>query len=481
MSGIRTWKPTRTEPWDRRRARHLLERAGFGGTSAEVDRLVKMGPKDAVAHLIAYPPPVAEPLPEFLQMDTAPPDPREAKDGAEREQRFREFVRMQRRATFELKGWWLKRMLTTERPFEEKLALFWHGHFTTESDKVKNPILLYNQNQLFRTHARGRLGDLLLEISRDPAMLIYLDNHLNVRGHPNENYARELFELFSLGIGHYTEQDVLETARAFTGWTIQRGRPARVGTAQFMFNERQHDDGEKTFLGRTGSLGGEDVVRIILDQPSTADFLCRKLWRYFVADEINPEDNEELASWATIFRANGYQLQPLLEILFSSVPFYDERNLARRIKSPVELVVGTLRRLQVEPADRLLQLLTGSLKAMGQDLFDPPNVAGWHGGAEWMNTSTLLFRYNLINVLLSGGVKRFAGLKLSDRLQGVATGDAAATLDGLAEEFLAAPLTTQQRETALAYVRTLHADSDREELLRCTVHLLTSTPQYQVC
>jgi uncharacterized protein (DUF1800 family) len=297
--------------------------------------------------------------------------------------------------------WWAGRMLTTSRPLEEKLTLFWHGHFATGDAKVRDYRMMLAQNQMLRANASGRLRDLLVGILKDPAMLVYLDNGENVKSHPNENFGRELLELFTMGVGNYTERDVREAARAFTGWTND--------VLAFKFDSEQHDFGEKTFLGKIGPLNGEDVIDTILAQPVTAEYVSGKIYRYFVRDEVTPTVRAELGR---TFRASGYQIKPLLKRIFLSKDFYSPASTATQIKSPVVLVVSTYKKMGLRELPTIPDF--GRLTAgLGQALFDPPNVAGWAGGRTWITPATLLQRGNLFRDVLFADPKTF---RAPDRL-----------------------------------------------------------------
>ena len=292
-------------------------------------------------------------------------------------------------------------MLTTNRPLEEKLTLFWHGHFATGDAKVRDYRMMLAQNQMLRANASGRLRDLLVGILKDPAMLVYLDNGENVKSHPNENFGRELLELFTMGVGNYSERDVREAARSFTGWTND--------VLAFKFDRDQHDFGEKTFLGRTGPLDGEDVIDTILAQPVTAEFVSGKIYRNFVRDEVPPAVRAELGR---TFRASGYQIKPLLKRIFLSKDFYSPASTATQIKSPVVLVVSTYKKMGLRELPTIPDF--GRLTAgLGQALFDPPNVAGWAGGRTWITPATLLQRGNLFRDVLFADPKTF---RAPDRL-----------------------------------------------------------------
>jgi uncharacterized protein (DUF1800 family) len=364
---------------------HLLRRTGFGpgpgdmagfeplDRTAAVRRLL-----DGIHHEARTPPPAwtGEPLPD--------PRARRTLSDEQRKQLRAQFLERAR----ELKGWWLREMLDTDSPLTEHLTLFWHNHFTSSLRKVKSPTLLYRQNTLLRRHAAGNFREMLHAVARDPAMILYLDTHTSRKGKPNENFARELLELFTLGIGHYREQDIKEAARAFTGWTIE---PV---TGRFRFVAARHDDGDKLFMGRRGRFNGDDILNILLEQPATAEFIVGKLWREFVSPAPDPGEVRRLAE---LFRAHGYELRPLLEDLFLSNAFWSPANRGVLVKSPVELIAGTTRALAlpVENASRLAL----ACRLLGQDLFDPPNVKGWPGGISWINSNTLLARNRIVERL----------------------------------------------------------------------------------
>ena len=291
--------------------------------------------------------------------------------------------------------WWANRMLATNRPLEEKLTLFWHGHFATGENKTRDYRMMLRQNEMFRSHAAGNLHELLVGILKDPGMLVYLDNGENIKSHPNENFGRELLELFSMGVGNYSERDVREAARSFTGWTNN--------VLEFKFDADQHDAGQKTFLGQTGPFNGEDIIDIILKQPVTAEFVSAKLYRFFVRDDVSPPVR---AGLGRTFRDSGYQVKPLLKQIFLSRDFYSDAATATQIKSPVQLVVSTYKKLGLREVPTIPDFgrMTSGL---GQALFDPPNVAGWAGGRTWITPSTLLQRGNLFREVLFPNVKGF--------------------------------------------------------------------------
>ncbi len=290
----------------------------------------------------------------------------------------------------ETSTWWLKRMAYGPHPLQEKLTLFWHGHFTTSARDERAALLMWNQNELLRRQSAGNYREFVRQISRDPAMLDYLNNQQNRKQHANENYARELMELFTLGIGHYTETDVKQAARAFTGW----GHDGE----EFVFRRNQHDEGEKVFLGHRGNFDGDDVIDIILQQPACPKFISRELFAWFAYDEVEEPVAESLG---TLLRENKWELRPLIRTILTSRAFYSDQAMGTQIKCPIQLVMGTVRLLDLPmPQGRILE---GVLNQMGQVPFMPPNVRGWPGGRLWINTSTLFVRYNTAVFLAGGG------------------------------------------------------------------------------
>jgi uncharacterized protein (DUF1800 family) len=415
--------PIAPRDWNEASARHLLERAGFGGTPEEIARFAAMTPAQAVDTLVDYEKIDNSALLPFDEsgiwdpgMDPFPPSRAEAvRIAREKGEYLGEKVLAppaQRRLqpvvdkffyslaangieTQRLGLWWANRMLTTKRPLEEKLTLFWHGHFATGENKVRDYRMMLKQNLMFRANASGRFRDLLVGILKDPAMLVFLDNGENIKTHPNENFGRELLELFSMGVGNYSEKDVREAARAFTGWTND--------VLDFKIDAAQHDEGTKTFLGRTGPFGGEDIIDIVLAQPVTAEYMAAKLYRFFVREDITPGTRALLGR---TLRENGYQLKPLLKQIFLSNDFYSPASVGTQIKSPVQLVVSTYKKMGLSEIPTIPDFgrMTGGL---GQSLFDPPNVAGWAGGRTWITPSTLLERGNLFRGVLFPDVKNF--------------------------------------------------------------------------
>ena len=466
MSGaLEPFVPTPSDPWDARKAAHLLRRAGFGPLPDEVTRAVAAGFDGAVDALFAFPAePAAPPAFEDVraaeqQLDStldslrAAHEPINLKTHPELRDMYQQVGQQHGRALVAVAAWWLDRMASGPAPLQEKLVLFWHGHFTSAFADVHDAIAMFNQNQLFRRHAAGNFQHLLDGVARDPAMLLYLNNDENRKGHPNENWARELMELFTMGIGHYTEPDVKESARAWTGWSLQEFRPGD-GRRTFAFRPLIHDDGPKTFLGQTGRWDGGDIMRIILAQDATPRFLAGKLAAYFVS----PAPQVPLVdAMAGMLRANGYELAPVLQAVFRSRAFYQPDVALTQVKGPVEFAVGAVRHLGMTAPDwvRVYQ----AAGAMGQRLFFPPTVAGWHAGTSWMNAGTVFARADLAAALLSG------------RLGAVDDG-AFPTLDAVAARLLARPLPPQRRAT-LAQATGGRASKE-------AVHLVMTLPEYQV-
>jgi len=377
--------PPAAEVWGRREAEHLWNRAGFGADRAEIERAVDLGREAFLAELFTVDDYFDEPFYARAKSQKEM-SPREGMDPDER-RKLRAMMRKDDREQLEdFLSWWMERMIDGDGPLVERMTLFWHGHFATSMDDVKDSFEMIRQNQLFRSHALGSVRELAQAIARDPAMLEYLDNDVNQQDSPNENFARELMELFMLGEGNYTEHDIKEAARAFTGWTDRDGK--------FRFNSRKHDDGVKTVLGVTGNLDGDDVIEILLGQEACRSYLANKLIHYFEGLEPEPA---RLREYADFLGANDFEVDAFLAKLFRDPEFYRDAVVGDRIAGPVDFLVGISRRLGVDPPPRLVLLGTALL---GQRLFYPPNVKGWDGGEAWITTSSLMQRGNLAGVLL---------------------------------------------------------------------------------
>ncbi|MFZ1073930.1 MAG: DUF1800 domain-containing protein [Verrucomicrobiia bacterium] len=491
-------KPLSADRWNYEMAAHLLNRAGFGGPPAEIQKLADLGPDKAVSSLIDYeniPDPTTDPV-------WATPDPegfkslQEAIRNATPDQR-RQIQEQQNQLQFErmleLRWWWLNRMARGPRPFQEKMVLFWHGHFATSFEKVRNAYFMWRQNELFRRLATGNWLELLTFAGQDPAMLIWLDQAQSRKEHPNENFAREVMELFSLGEGHYTETDVTEAARALTGWSLDRP------SAKFIYRPLFHDNGIKTFLGRTGSLDGDDVMAQIVAQPQAARFITAKLWNYFAGQPPADSLNDALAA---AFRGNGNNFKPLLRVLFRSEEFYDASIIRNQVKSPVQWLVGSVRMLECDLPP--IQISWGITRSLGQDLFAPPNVKGWDGGLTWITTNTLLARYNDAATLVQGTFPPLAasdfvrrpggqgGVKIEHQAQrihvgGVTVGkilspeeraDNDLLVNSLEHRLLQTTLKDEQQKALRDFLAS-KPKLDDSDILTAT-RLVMATPQYQV-
>ncbi len=383
--------------WGLTEARHLLNRAGFGTPPVRAARMARMGPEAAVASLVDYDPHAAgAEKPGFVPAPLSRAELRAAireLSDTERRKAFQERMREERRANEMLKSWWLERMHRTPNPLQEKMTLFWHGHFATSAQKVRSSYHNWHLNQCFRDHATGNVKALTFAVGQSPAMLRYLDNERSTWQKPNENWARELMELFTMGPGTYTEDDIKASARAFTGWT--------TGAGGFNYRLEWHDPGEKTFLGRRGAFDGWDIINIIFEQEATAAFLAAKLYRFFVKEDTDPV---VVAEMAALLRENDYALRPVLKRLFLSRAFYAPEAVATQVKSPAQLVVHLADDMELEHPPYGAMALAA--RALGQDLFYPPNVKGWDGNRAWINANTALLRYNLPGALVLAASRR---------------------------------------------------------------------------
>lgn len=366
---------------------HLLARTGFAPSAAELSAYARLSRSAAVDQLLVQATQQAViPVPAELAEYTPPP---RFKDLSEEEKK--QFQREQIRHGLQLRAWWIQEMVATPSPLTEHMTLFWHNHFVSSMQKVKSPALMLAQNQLLRHDALDNFGDMLHAVAKDPAMIVYLDNLQNRKAQPNENFAREVMELFTLGIGNYTEQDVREAARAFTGWSLDRD------TGSFVNRPFLHDNGLKTVLGQTGNFNGDDVLDILLRQPATAEWITQKLWRDLISDHPDPAEVKRLAA---TFRDQHYEIRPLLRAMLLSNAFWAPQHRGNLVKSPVELLVGSVRQLNIHQLDP--RILAFTSRQLEQDLFAPPNVKGWPGGDSWINSTTLLNRKQFLDKLTRG-------------------------------------------------------------------------------
>ncbi len=369
-------------------ARLLLTRAGFAPSDADVAGYARLSHAAAVDRLLAGVRTTAvTPAPAWIdERFITPRELRSMSDEARKGE-----LQKQIRMGLDLRGWWLREMVATPSPLSERMTLFWHNHFVSAQPKVRYSQLMYRQNVLLRQHALARFDHLLHAVAKDPAMLIYLDSATNRRGSPNENFAREVMELFTLGEGRYSEADIKQAARAFTGWSID------PDSGDYMFRRFLHDPGEKTVFGKTGTFDGDAVLDIILAQPAVSEFIVRKLWREFVSPQ---PDEVRVKAIAAKFRASGWNIAQSVRALLlqPEVIARDEDNAL--VKSPADLVVGFVRQSEGELKQPVAAAV--ALAGMGQNLFSPPNVRGWPGGDAWINTNTLLARKQFLERGLGG-------------------------------------------------------------------------------
>ena len=468
----RPWKPTAADPWGRKWIAHLYRRAAFGASREELIEAEKLGPDGTLDLLLHGRPDAASVLQTLNDVGRVAAN---RGDGGD-----------------ELRGWWLYAMLHGGHPLREKLTLLWHNHFATSIAKVKDAELMFRQNGLFRDHALGKFGTLLQSVGRDPAMLVWLDSNSNVKGRANENYAREVMELFSLGVGHYAEKDIREAARAFTGWHTNGGK--------FRFDAAQHDDGPKAFLGQSGNWDGDDVVRIILEQPAAARFVVNKLYAMLMSETAPPDALVEPLCVA--FRRSDYDIAAVVKTILSSRHFYSDHAFRRRIKSPVEFVLGAVRAVYRNYSEGSAEyrplphrLLVPRLAAMGQTLFAPPNVKGWPGGRTWLNTSTVVERSNFAASVATGAFwePSSPAFNVSQELSPPAAFDPARLLGEenvtqpadvvrvLLDLYAPGGVRPEAREKLTAFVADgKPAGRDLERRTREAVHAILSMPEYQL-
>ncbi len=368
-----------------KKIQHLFLRAGFGETPDRITSLVNAPINSIVDGLF-------ESSRDYKDIDYLPYPLKENEEekgvgGFKLIKMFlKSFGEME-----ELNGEWLFKMTYTEAVLREKMTFFWHNHFSTSTPLA---YLMQVQNNTLRSNALGKFGDLLNAIAKDPAMIIYLNNQQNKKEHPNENFAREVMELFTLGVGHYSEKDIKEAARAFTGWEVN-------GKGEFTFNEKVHDSDEKEFLGQKGNFKGEDILNIILSNKQVAVFICTKIYREFVNQNVNTERVQTLADG---FFASGYDISALMRQIFTSDWFYDDENIGAKVCSPVELIVRFKKLVGIDTKNK--KTLIDVQKALGQVLFFPPNVAGWKGGNTWIDSTSLLLRLSMPFYIIRGeGIK----------------------------------------------------------------------------
>lgn len=389
---------------DQQKCEHLLRRFGLGASEAETQYYLSSGGLNgAIQKLLDY-----DKVDESF--DVTPED----------------FVGPKGKVNMQSVGaWWTLRLLQTRRPLQERMTLWWHNHFATSATKVNSPGIMAAQNEVFRRNATGSFKVLLQEVSKDPAMILYLDNEQNVKGKPNENFAREVMELFTLGIGHYTEHDIQQSARAYTGWSVQRNRSdTKLRGATFIYRPRFHDDTDKQFFGKTGDFDGDDILNMLCENPRMSEYIVWKMWRWFAYD--NPEDAlvQRLASY---FRDSGLNIRALIEAMMTSPEFYSDKAYRAVYKSPADFILASARQLglgellvqerrqnDVGVGGRPLRggpvgTVANGMKNTGMQLFYPPDVAGWRGFAEWISTGTMVQRIAWANSVFGSGAATGAG------------------------------------------------------------------------
>ncbi|MHC4219372.1 MAG: DUF1800 domain-containing protein [Planctomycetota bacterium] len=500
----RTLQALPDSAFDYWKARHLLNRAGFGGTPGQVRALANMGLDQAVDYIVGYEAADAQPVEaDVFDRNIMRPLTRDEQDTLRRarqgsdevtleqyRKRRQDAQRADRQQMRDLQKWWLTRMIETPRPLEEKLTLFWHGHFATNYRAIENSYHMFLQNQLFRHHAAGDFNALAHGIVRDPAMLRYLNNDQNRKAQPNENLARELLELFTLGEGNeYGEDDIKQGARALTGYTFVDDDFIGLNSRDY---RRRHDDGVKRILGKVGNWDGDDFVDIILTRPSCSEFICWKLYRYFVNDLPGIPDQRRqrfIRDLAAMLRGDDFELTPTLETLFRSAHFYDPSNIGSQIKSPVQLLVQSVRTLRT-PTRSLRALLSAS-DLMGQNIFYPPSVKGWEGGRSWINTSTVFVRQNVMVYLLTGrrpemypwdeDTTTFDLTHLTEHLRpGRDDADVREAVAYLLRINLAAEPPPQRIDALSEFVESRGGRLDNTMLI-ALMCLITAMPEYQLC
>ena len=491
--------PLSARQWNYETAAHLLNRAGFGGTPAEIESAYGKGLDAAARDLVdvsdesADVPPPAWAHPRTIGKIRTQMRSKKISH-KERRERKRAFHDMEGENILDLRRWWLERMLRSPAPLLEKMTLFWHGHFATSVQKVRDGYWMWLQNDTLRRNALGNFATLTKKMSRDPAMMIYLDLQKSDKEHPNENWARELMELFTIGIGNYTEQDIRESARAFTGYRVN------LSTQQSRFAPFHHDANSKTFMGRSGPLDGDDIIVALLEKPACAQFIGRKIWRYFVEDDPSPETVDAVASR---LREHNYEIRPVLQEIFSSSEFYSEQVMRSQIKSPVQFLIQTAKLLEAPlPSPNIAQ---NAMRQMGQILFAPPSVKGWDGGRAWISTSTLLFRYNFANYLINGdamspesnpGKERAADfgfrrglaldadirrdpIEVSKLIPAALRNKPKELVAHLSNRLFQAKAAAKEANAFVQYLEARSPDTG-DETMRGLLHLMMSTPQFQL-
>jgi uncharacterized protein (DUF1800 family) len=457
----RAWEPYRPSPespWDLAKAGHLYRRAGFGATWGDLQAALKDGPAKTIDRLLNGRGDLAA-----FEKETRPLADSIAKVNNGPQAR----------------AWWLYRMLYTPHPLRERMTLFWHNHFATSNAKVNNAASMLGMYDTLYQHALGKFPPMLQEVTKDPAMLVWLDTVQSTKAMPNENYARELMELFSLGVGHYSEKDIREAAKAFTGWKLEGGKP--------VFDAKNHDDSAKTVLGKTGPFAASDIVDICLEQPACPEFIAGKLYKFFISESA-PATPEILGPLARLFKDNGYDIGATVGTVLRSNLFFAPETYRARVKSPVDYILGIVRGLEGRIGTTQLSL---AMEGLGQSLFYPPSVKGWDGGTAWLNGQTLLFRQNLALALTSTEDPRFG--RRTDPAEVARKHNKSGSDEELVEFFL--QLFLQGDVPADSRARLVHylgqsrsqtvpvywtTDDVENHRVRTVCHLVLTLPEYQL-
>lgn len=478
---------------NRTKNQHLLWRSAFGPMAENAASLDSISTKNLWSQMIkTSAKPVVKievtqnPVDDYMMGAADPKEMQKKMQSPEMRKKLREKSRDDIKT---MNTRWLETMVNSEAQLREKMSLFWHGHFACRS------VNSYHAQELLhtiRTNALGSFADMLKAVSKTPAMLAFLNNQQNKKQHPNENFAREVMELFTMGRGNYTEDDVKEGARAFTGWSFN-------ARGEFMFRKNQHDDGVKTFLGKTGNFDGDDILDILLENKQTANYITKKIYRYFVNENIDEQNQQWLSNR---FHKSNYNISKLLEDIYSSDWFYDEKNIGNRIKSPVELLVGIRRFLPMQLENDQSQLIFQ--RALSQVLFYPPNVAGWPGGKNWIDSSTLMLRLRIPQIYAANdainvkpkedddvqmGMKEIGVKRAKDNVKGataIIDWQAVNSVfektdrDKLLQDITASVLQTKNHVSNTVLEKYIN-NSSRENYIKSAVINLMATPEYQLC
>jgi uncharacterized protein (DUF1800 family) len=487
-------EPLPASQWNEATAAHLMNRAGFGGSPGDIENLRQIGMRKAVSWFVDY-----DRIPDNTPApDWATPDPdiiarreaiRNAADPETRRMLQQQQSQEQYSQLSDLRYWWVRRMALGPRPFQEKMTLFWHGHFATSFDKVQMPYFLWLQNETLRQNAIGNFNQLLIAVAEDPAMLLYLDGARSNKNRPNENFAREVMELFTLGEGNYSEQDIQQAAKAYTGWGMAKDR------LHYEYHRTNHDPGPKTIFGQTGNYTGEDVLNIICGKPECAQFIAKKIWRFFAQDEPPQPIIDALAAE---FHKSGMDIKHLMNVMFLSREFYAPDVIRSQIKSPVQWLIAASHQLQAPLPTEPMSLVM--LRQLGQELFNPPNVKGWDGGIAWITTNNLLDRYNFAAALvegdrvplpsLTGQMRGLLNSMSEDGLMQIAPTDVSALftpldlsdpnsfLTALQARFLNADLAPQRQASIADFLKSRSPIEETD--VRKAIRLVMSTPEYQL-